>query len=407
VFDVHVDQILLTGSGVHLAVHCIGAVFEGELTGTIIEGEWRQAGKGYPIAFRYVHDVPAPPGRPQNPTRPYPYREEAVVYENRGAAIKLAGTLTLPRAGDPFAAVLLLAGSGLHDRDETAFGHKPFLVLADHLTRRSIAVLRADKRGVWQSTGSFQQATIEDFASDALAGISYLQSRDDIDALCIGLVGHSEGGMIAPLLASRCPDIAFVVLMAGPGIRMDELMVMQKGLYARAEGASEEQIAARRKWYKTLYATVQSEQDDTKARQAMYAFYAGMSEGERESLGLSESEREREISENLSPWARHILGYDPKTSLEKVHCPVLAINGEKDLQVTPEENLCAIEEALKAGGNRQYTVKEISGLNHLFQTAETGAESEYRRIAETISPTVLTTISDWISQQIDPNGQVP
>lgn len=334
--------------------------------------------------------------RPQEPKRPFPYVEQEVSYSNSPAAM-LSGTLTLPQGPGPFPAVLLITGSGPQNRDEEMHGHKPFLVLSDYLTRRGIAVLRVDDRGVGKSMGIVATATSADLATDALAGVAYLKSRPEIRKDQIGLIGHSEGGMIAALAAEQSKDVAFIVMLAGTGVPGDQVMLEQSSLIARASGQTEVAIAGSRDLHRQMFAVIREEPDQYRAQ-------ARLIEIVRESLEkLPEEERQRAGKQLLaqvhavnSPWMRYFLTHDPAESLRKVSCPVLALNGALDMQVLPKQNLPAIEAALKAGGNTDYTVREIPGLNHMFQTAITGAPSEYALIEETISPVVLEMISDWI-----------
>ena len=299
-------------------------------------------------------------------------------------------------------AVILITGSGQQNRDEEIFGHRPFLVLSDNLTRQGIAVLRVDDRGIGGSTGNFSQATTEDFAGDVLAGVEFLKNRTEINPDQIGLIGHSEGGLIAPIVAVKSPDIAFIVLMAAPGLTGEEILYMQSDLIARAEGVSNETIAQNRALMNRMFSVVKEEENNTiaeeKLREILRAELANLSEEEKANLGYSEAAIDSQVKELSSPWMRFFLIYDPRPTLMRVKCPVLAISGEKDLQVPPKENLLAIDEALRAGGNKDYSVKELPGLNHLFQTAKTGSPSEYARIEETISPVALETIGNWISE---------
>ena len=384
-----------------LEVKSIKGVFEGTLNadGKSIDGNWKQAGLDLPLVLNRIDKVPDL-HRKQDPVKPYPYVEEEVVYENKAAGVKLTGTLTLPRSDGQFPAVVLITGSGQQNRDEEIFGHRPFLVLSDYLTRQGIAVLRVDDRGVGGSTGNFSQATTEDFAGDVLAGVEYLKSRKEIDPTRIGLIGHSEGGIIAPIVAVRSPDIAFIVMMAGTGLTGEEILYLQSALINRAEGASNETIARNEALMKKIFSIVKEEQNNTVAeeeiRKLLKAEMANMSEEEKKHSGYSEANLDIQTKTILSPWMRFFLTYDPKPTLAIVKCPVLAINGEKDLQVPPEENLRAIDYALKAGGNKNYTLKEMSGLNHLFQPAQTGSPTEYAKIEETISPAALEFIGNWI-----------
>jgi fermentation-respiration switch protein FrsA (DUF1100 family) len=402
-----VDVVTYKDGNLHLGIKSIRGTFDGTLKedGNTIEGEWKQSELALPLVLSRVNETPDT-RREQDPVKPYPYNEEEVSYENEEAGVKLAGTLTTPKSEGPFPAVILISGSGQQNRDEEILGHRPFLVLSDYLTRRGIAVLRVDDRGVGGSTGNFSQATTEDFAGDVLAGIEYLKSREDIDPARIGLIGHSEGGLIAPIVAVESPDVAFIVMMAGPGITGEEILYLQSDLISRAEGVDNETLARNAALMKSIYSVVKEEENDTltaeKLQKLIMDEVENMSEEEKKSSGFSEEALDAQVNaqvQNLiSPWMRFFLTYDPAPTLMKVKCPVLAINGEKDLQVPPEENLQAIEEALKAGGNRDYTVKELPGLNHLFQTAETGSPSEYARINETISPAALELIGDWVSE---------
>jgi fermentation-respiration switch protein FrsA (DUF1100 family) len=399
--DIPLDEVVFQNGHLRLDAKSINGGFEGDMKedNSTIEGQWSQGGMSLPLTLKRTEKVPEA-ARPQEPKPPYPYDEREVVYENKKAGIKLAGTLTLPKSGGPFPAVLLITGSGPEDRNETVFGHRPFLVLADYLTRRGIAVLRADDRGVGKSTGSYANATTEDFAGDALAGVEYLKSLKEINPKQIGLLGHSEGGIIAPMVATKTKDVSFIVLMAGTGLTGEQILYLQSALIQKAEGASDEDIARDRKLREQMFAVVKENQDsatiDKKLRVVLNDALANMSEKEKQEMGFSPEMVDMTIKQLLSPWLRFFLTYDPKPALMKVKCPVLAINGEKDMQVPPKENLPAIEEALKAGGNKDYTVKELPGLNHLFQTATTGSPIEYAKIEETISPTALTIIGDWI-----------
>jgi len=387
-----------------LEVKSVGGIYEGKVSEDflVIEGEWKQSGQTLPLTVKRV-DKAVEILRPQEPKKPYPYIEEELVYENKEAGITLAGTLTLPPGKGPFPAVLLITGSGPQDRNETIFNHCPFLVLADYLTRQGVAVLRVDDRGVGKSTGDFSQATSEDFALDVLAGIEYLKTRKEINPKQIGLIGHSEGGLIAPMVAVKSPDVAFIVLMAGTGLTGEEILYLQSDLISKAMGVNEEEIAKSRQFNEKIFSVIKEEEDNEIAkerlRQMVMAYLAELSDEEKDWISDPEEYLKAQLQNLLSPWSRFFLTYDPKPTLSKVKCPVLAINGEKDFQVPPKENLSAIEEALKAGDNKNFTIKELPDLNHLFQTAQTGLPSEYAKIEETISPNALKLIGDWILEQ--------
>src|SRR5659263_6455 len=386
-----VDKVTMEKEKITLQIGSIEGLYEGTIKDSLtIEGQWMQGGKSDPIVLKREGKA-IEIRRPQEPEKPYPYNEEEVVYDNRNAKVKLAGTLTTPGSSGPFPAVVLISGSGPQNRDEELLGHRPFLVLADNLTRRGIAILRVDDRGVGRSTGNFSLATSEDFAGDVLAGVEYLKSRKDIDPKQIGLIGHSEGGMIAPMVATRSQDVAFIVMMAGPGLIGEELLYLQGEKIFSAEGLDNESIVRNRDIQSRMFAIVKQEPDKAVAEKELIAIL--------NETGVSEEIQKSQAKQILSPWYHYFLTYDPVPTLAKVRIPVLAIIGEKDLQVPPKENLKGIEGALKAGGNEHYTVKELPGLNHLFQTAQTGSLAEYGTIEETMSPVAMNIIGDWILQQ--------
>jgi pimeloyl-ACP methyl ester carboxylesterase len=403
-----VDEITFHNREVCLEIIPIEGVFKGKLTedGEKIDGQWIQGGMALPLVLEGAHKKLVIK-RPQEPKEPFSYRIEEVVFKNIDAGIRLAGTLTFPPSEGTFPAVLLLSGSGAQDRDEAVFGHRPFLVLADYLTRRGIAVLRVDDRGVGGTTGNFDKATAVGFAADAMAGVTYLKSREEINHELIGLVGHSEGGMIAPMVAVQSPDIAFIVLIASPGMAIKKMEYSEQARTLKTKGASDELIARSLAVKENLFAVISQEIDSKvvkdKFTSIITEYFKGLCEEERKITEISEENLEVYIHEQFqklhSPWFRFYLPFDPGTVLQKVTCPVLAVNGEKDVQVTPKENLQAITKALKAGGNKNYAVKELPNLNHLLQTAETGEISEYGKIEETMSPIALQIIGDWILEQ--------
>jgi pimeloyl-ACP methyl ester carboxylesterase len=403
--DIPVDEVSFEAGRLRLELKALQGVYEGKLTGGAIDGEWTQGEHSFPLKLERT-GKPAQVRRPQEPKKPYPYAEEDVQFDNAGAMLTLAGTLTMPKSGVPHPAVVLISGSGPQDRNEEVFGHKPFLVLADYLTRRGVAVLRFDDRGVGKSGGDRETATSEDFSTDVIAAVEFLKTRDEIDPLRIGLVGHSEGGIIAPMVGVRYPGIAFIVLMAGSGLPGEDILYRQGELLMRAGGDDEEVIAGNRAIQEAVFAVVKSDRPkETLAGDVEAAIadaLAGLSGKAKEVIEarLTEQVVEQQVEAMTSPWIRFFVVHDPRLVLQKVKAPVLAINGEKDLQVPAEENLAAIEAALAAGGNPDYTVKELPGLNHLFQTAATGAVEEYARIEETIAPVALKTIGDWIAERV-------
>ncbi len=388
---------------VHLETKSIGGVFDGKLSGDGAElaGDWQQGGKTLALVFKRLTKA-ATLERPQEPKKPFPYDEEEIVVENKAASVKLAGTLTLPHGTGPHPAVVFITGSGPQDRDEAIMGHRPFFVLADHLTRRGIAVLRCDDRGVGKSTGDFRKATDADFVEDTLAQVAHLRTRKEIDPKRIGLLGHSEGGIIAPLAATKSRDVAFIVLLAGVGVPMEELLMRQARDIALVMGSGEEMIATNAVAQREIFRAIKTEQDPAAAeasvRRVIREQTVSMTEEQRQALGLSDAMLDTQVNMVLSPWFRDLLAYDPRPTLKAVKCPVLAINGEKDLQVAAKENLAAIRTALTVGGNQKVKTVALPGLNHLFQTCQTGAISEYGQIEETFNPTAMKLISDWIRE---------
>jgi len=403
--DIPVDEVLCKGDSLILQVKSVMGFYQGQLkqNGKTIEGYWKQGGMSFPLALARTDQEPET-RKPQEPRKPFPYEEEEVVFINARAGVELAGTLTLPRDIGPFPAAVLVSGSGPQDRDEFIFGHRPFLVLSDFLTRNGIAVLRYDDRGIGKSTGNFSRATTEDFASDATAAVEFLKTRSDIKAGKIGLVGHSEGAIVAPMVANWSRDVAFVVLLAGPGMSGEKLLYLQGAEINRAEGAGKEKTAQNETLQKRLFKVVIAGKDTSEAKGQLRTILADaakpMSEAEKKASGFSEATIEAQIRSLLSPWFRYFLVYDPQTNLSKLTCPVLAIWGEKDLQVPPKENLPLVEQALKKAGNAQYTLKVMPGLNHLFQAAKTGSPSEYPQIEETFSPDALNAVGDWLHRQV-------
>jgi pimeloyl-ACP methyl ester carboxylesterase len=395
--DIPMDVVTFQNDALHVEMKNLGATYDGKLSadGTQITGEFMQGGAKLPLDLKRIEkasDVAIK--RPQTPTKPYPYDEIDVTYQNQQDKITFGATLTVPRGAGPFPAVVLITGSGLEDRNEALFGHQPFLVLADYLTRRGIAVLRADDRGMGGTTKGSPNDTSENYVGDALAGVAFLKTRKEINPKQIGLVGHSEGGMIAPMAAVRSNDVAFIVLMAGPGIVGDKLLLMQNGLISAAECPNEvkESVAQSAK----VLAIAKDEKDPAIAKQKIQAEDARLAVAARKKLEAQLSASAARINQILSPWFRFFLNYDPRPTLMKVHIPVLALNGESDMQVPAHEDLEAIEQALKDGGNRDYKIVLLPKLNHLFQTSKTGSPSEYGAIEETIAPVALETMAGWI-----------
>ncbi len=371
--------------------------FRGVVAGDKVTGRFTQGGQSFP--FHLGRERAAGPNRPQEPKPPFPYQAQEVGFEN--GPVHLAATLTIPAGEGPFPAAVLITGSGPQNRDEELFGHKPFLVLADALTRAGIAVLRADDRGIGGSSGTVSGSTTSDFADDALAAIRYLKTRAEIDPARIGLIGHSEGGIVGPLAAARAPrEVAFLVLIAGTGVPLDEVILRQTDLLMRAGGASPAEIAAQIDQTRVIMDLVKSGADSVTVRASLLAQIeaqlADLPDSARAAAGDPQTQADAIMAGTLNPWFRYAVSLDPRVALRQVKCPVLAVNGTLDLQVDPEQNLPEIERALREAGNRDVTIQRLPGLNHLLQAAQTGATAEYGTIEETMNPAALALIRDWI-----------
>ena len=390
-----------------------GGTYEGSRddSGDVISGTFSQAGQSFPMELERS-EADERPLRPQEPKAPYPYHVEDVTFPNESAGIELAGTITLPEGMGPFTGVVLVSGSGPQDRDEALMDHKPFHVLADYLTRQGIAVLRFDDRGVGASGGEFASATSEDFATDAVAATSFLANRAEVAEDRVGIIGHSEGGLIAPMAAGLTDGVAYTVLLAGPGVAGLDILREQQMLIARAGGAAPAIIELNARILDVLMEVMREESDpdaaDPLMREAMRAEIDKLPTDVKEAAGdaLGEPLIEQTVRQFNSAWFRFFLSYDPRPALEAVTVPVLAVFGEKDLQVPPAQSAPEIEAALERAGHADATVLVLPGLNHLFQEAETGSPTEYQQIEQTMSPAVLEAVSSWILQRFGPGTTI-
>lgn len=399
----------IEGDELAFDVASVGATYRGHLdaTHTRAEGRFYQGGReraltlerrtaAYQPAFSWAT-------RPQRPVAPFPYSAEEVKFDNARDAITLAGTLTIPEGTGRHPAVVLISGSGPQDRDETLMEHKPFLVLADYLSRRGVAVLRYDDRGTAGSSGQFGAATTADFAHDASAAVDFLRAHPRIDPERIGLIGHSEGGLVAPLVAAERNDIALVVLLAGPGVPGATIVREQAVSIARAEGASEATLKLQQAVTNAVVTVVEGAAPDadlsSEIERAVTELVATLSDEERALASAERSEFLAQLPTFTTPWFRYFVRHDPRTVLRRVHCPVLALAGSKDVQVAPTSNLAEIERALAAGGNTDHQAIELPGLNHMFQACESGAISKFLSIQETVNPVALDTIEGWIAKR--------
>ena len=360
--------------------------------GRQLSGEWQQGLRAFPLTLtRAGAGAATGPKRPQQPHAPFPYQSADVSFRNEKAGITLAGTYTLPADMGPFPAVVLLTGSGPEDRNETYQGHQPFAVLADYLTRQGIAVLRFDDRGVGQSGGTLKGTTSADYATDAQAALAWLRAQPGIRKNQVGLIGHSQGGTAAIGAAGQASGPDFVVLLAAPGLPGDELIVQQSLALARLQTTDPAQLASTEKMQRAMTQIIQKTPGDAQAQSQLLLYYAAISP-------QLAAQVKPQLPMLTSPDYRHLLADRPALTLAKVRCPVLALGGSKDVQVPTTRNLAATAAGLKAAGNRDVTVKELPGLNHLFQTAPTGAPAEYATIEETFAPAALQAIGDWITK---------
>ncbi len=369
-----------------------------------ITGNFNQMGQNFSMTlYRKVSEIEKPK-RPQEPLPPFPYKSEDISFRNEQDKITLAGTLTMPAKIGKFPAVVLISGSGPQDRNEELLGHKPFLVLADFLTRNGIAVLRFDDRGTLKSEGNFQKATSFDFANDVKAALKYLSSRKEINQKKIGLIGHSEGGIIAPIVANNDKSVQFIVLLAGPAVTGGEISLDQQELIGHVNGMKDEDIRITKELNEYVFRMMKTEQDTVKLKKQITDYLLSKID---EIPGMiipegstKESIIEMQINQLISPWMLNFIRYNPSDALSSLKIPVLALFGEKDLQVSPQLNETPMREAFRKANNKNGEIMVIPGVNHLFQECTTGSPNEYARIEQTLSPKVLNIIYKWIVKTV-------
>lgn len=389
----HGDTLSFTIAAQHIS-------YSGVMTtaGDSVRGTFMQGSVSIPLTFGRSTGGSVSVGRPQDPKPPYPYHTEEVTVPSDGG-VRLAGTVIMPEGSGPFPAVVFVTGSGPQDRDEALLGHRPFLVIADYLARHGIASLRYDDRGFAKSTGTFETATSADFAADAEAALHFLQRVPGIARDRVGIIGHSEGGLIGPMIAARTRDVAFLVLMAGPGMAGDSLSLLQLRRLAPSS-LSSAQLDAQVDNNRRLFRAITGARDSADAVARILAVKQQIIEALPENQRAATASRfDQAVPKLVNPWMRYFLRYDSRTALRNVHVPVLALGGTLDTQVPARENLSGIDAALKAAGNTDYRIVELPNLNHLFQTATNGSPSEYSTIDETIAPQVLDLIASWINQR--------
>lgn len=389
------DTVTLNADSLQITIPSIAGVYEGRISGDEdkIEGTWKQMGNSFRLVLnrsdkKYQAEEPV---RPQEPQKPYPYQSVDITFKSNDGT-ELSGTLCLPQATSLSPGVVLIAGSGPMDRNETIADHRPFLVISDYLCRHGIGVLRYDKRGVGASGGNFEKASADEFVADAEAAYQALKNQPGVDSSGVGILGHSEGGLIAPEVANQANNVVFLVLMAAPGEKGESLLYQQNDLIARAEGVSDSLISANRQRQEQLFSILKQNPDNHQASTQLLEVL--------QMAGLPDEIAQKQAQQLTTPWFRWFLDYDPLPALEKLDMPVLALNGSKDLQVPPDPNLKLIRAALAKSDSKNVEVKELEGLNHLFQTAKTGSPSEYQQIEQTIDPAVLELLGSWIHKQL-------
>lgn len=395
--NIPLGQVILADKKLTIKAPLLTGEYNGTITGdSTIEGVWTQRGVNYTVNLKKLK-MPFFLNRPQEPKPPFPYTSEDVTFTNDKFNIKLAGTLTMPEGAGPFKAIIMITGSGAQNRNEELMGHKPFLVIADYLTRHGIAVLRYDDRGVGGSQGIYSDATSADLATDAEAAFNFLKNNPKINPAKIGFAGHSEGGLIAAIVAASNPAVGFIVSLAGPGVSGEEIILRQTADISRTSGVKESDIKESIETNKKVYEILKKEKDNKKAEAMIVDLFRKTQEKKK----MSEEDTEKAVNqlkmsfgENQYTWFRYFIMTNPSTFWKKVKCPVLALNGDKDLQVAAGENLPAIKKALKR--NKSVKIVLLPGLNHLFQHCKTGLPAEYNTIEETFSPEALKIISDWI-----------
>ena len=403
------SAVLVSGDSVTAEMGSIKGAFKGLLTtDSLISGNWKQGPGTYPLIMKQVKELSSLK-RPQTPQPPFSYNSEDVVYTNADKSIHFGATFTYPKAAGPFPAAILITGSGQQDRDETIFEHKPFAIIADYLTKKGFVVLRVDDRGIGQTNGDVQAATSMDFAGDVEAGIAWLKTRKETDIKKMGLIGHSEGVLIASIVASRNKDISFVVMLAGPGINGADLLTEQVAAVMNSSGVPIEASDAYKPIYRKIIEYVITEKDSaaayTKARLAFSEWRRHQATAVLGALNLSDSSNNEKIIGNMvkllgSPWMKYFLAADPQPMVQKFSCKVLALNGSKDVQVLPVPNLAGIRSALAKSKSKKYDVLQVEGVNHLFQHCKTCSPSEYGLLEESFAPEALAIMGKWMDENV-------
>lgn len=407
--DIPASAVRVSKDSISVEIEKIHGSYAGRITDdSTITGVWTQ-GRGFPLNIKKVREITAVK-RPQTPMSPFPYKSEDVVYFNAGKSVRYGATITSPEGKGPFPALLLITGSGQQNRDEEIFQHRPFAVIADYLTRKGYIVMRVDDRGTGQTTGDLTLATSRDFANDAEVSFDYLKMKKEVDPARMGLLGHSEGGMIAQMIAAERKDIGFLVFLAAPGEKTTLLMEEQNAAILRTAGMSQAYTGQYLSLYRSLIPAVTSAPSFAEAKQAASGLVDAWTTKTDKNIVLattginSETTKERFINSFVpalyTPWYRYFLSYDPDINLRKIKSKVLALNGDKDIQVIAGTNLPEMKASLKKSLSKDVEIKELTGLNHLFQHCRSCTVQEYGQLEETIAPEVLDTISSWLNAHV-------
>ena len=404
------SSVRIKGDSLLVEAKAIGGKFSGRFENdTTIIGEWFQ-GTGLPLQLKKLSagEAVAERKRPQTPKPPFPYKSEDVVYFNKNKSIQYGATITSPQGAGSFPAIILITGSGQENRDEELFGHKPFAVLADYLTRKGYVIMRVDDRGIGQTTGDVKNATSKDFANDVITGLDYLKGLPQVNKAKIGLLGHSEGGMIAQMVAAQRPDVDFVIMLAGPGLKgMDVLLTQNRAILAK-QGLSAKALDSYMELYKSLVPEVSSSDSSAKTR-AVRMLENWLAKTPAETIatatGIKTEADKKTFLDRFSTWfaaawTRYFIHYDPDVYVQKMKAKMLALNGEKDVQIVAGPNLAALKASLQKGGNKASTVVELKGLNHFFQHCTECTIAEYSELEETIAPEALETIAAWLRKNV-------
>ncbi len=401
------SSVILNNDSLIIESKFAGAIFKSQFVNKeSLKGVFIQRGSNLPLDLKHVLKE-TELNRPQTPKPPFNYNVDSVEYDNADKTVHLAATLTYPKTKGPFAVAVMITGSGLQDRDETIFEHKPFAVIADYLTKNGIAILRVDDRTKGKSKGDVVHATSADYANDAMTSIQYLLTRNEINKKKIGVIGHSEGGFISPMIYTKWPQLSFIISLAGTGVSGTEILLKQQTdvLKPLVSNAAYESFYSLTK--QTLQ-TIHDNENDSVILDKSKKIFADWKAGLKDSISIQlnvnmatpEMYANRQVKPELQAWLKYFITTEPDQFWCKVKCPVLALNGEKDIQVYAEQNTTAIAASLKKAGNKNVTVKIFPGLNHLFQHCTKCTVNEYGELEETFSIAALETMNNWLQQNV-------